>query len=456
MKEKRVDNFMNKRMDLKKKKTAPVHRWPAAIVGILMLLVIGLGLYSLISQTSGTQASLQELKKTSFSVRSYSGDMIAEIELEQKEKTVSEGNVEDRRKDESNESESAERETEAETEPVPDEEASLVEAPEKDLSSMIANAKSNVFTIYTDIKQGSGFLFNDKGDILTNAHVVKDGSYITVKSSNGQEFNGIVIGISEIADIALVRVEDLAGKQPLPIEMGKVSIGTQVFAIGSPENMGNTSTEGEITATDQSFINGYQYENLYEMTANIKRGSSGGPLISAETGNVLGINSIILTDHPEIGYAIPLYTVIDQLHEWVEDPIIPNEEENVHPNVKDASLEEELLKGFISDFYELIPYSLNDEEITYYQFFLLPGSQGEMAAKAMVDSMKSENRNFEKAERTITSIFIDETKAIINVDASFTYHDPGVSNVETIGHSIVYTIEIDDFGDYRISGLTFE
>src|SRR5690606_27750550 len=107
-------------------------------------------------------------------------------------------------------------------------------------------------------------------------------------------FNGRIIGISDTADIALVRVEDMAGKQPLPIELEKASVGTKVFAIGSPENISNTSTEGEITATDKSFVDGYHYDDLYEMTANIKRGSSGGPLISADTGNVLGINSIIL------------------------------------------------------------------------------------------------------------------------------------------------------------------
>ncbi|MBO1912906.1 trypsin-like peptidase domain-containing protein, partial [Microvirga sp. 3-52] len=104
-------------------------------------------------------------------------------------------------------------------------------APETDLSSTIANAKSFVYTIDSDLQQGSGFLFNEKGDIVTNAHVAKDAAYITVTNSNGQQFNGHVIGISDKTDIALIRVLDLAGKQPMEMELSRVPVGTKVFAL---------------------------------------------------------------------------------------------------------------------------------------------------------------------------------------------------------------------------------
>src|SRR5690606_1205687 len=126
-----------KRTELRKKNTVPNRkRWSAALIGILMLLVIGAGLYSLISsQTQQTEATLQELKKTSFTERGYSGGMLAEIEIEieEVEALVSEGTVVDQRSTE-------QQEAEEEAEEV--EEVSLVEAPEKDLSSMIANAKA--------------------------------------------------------------------------------------------------------------------------------------------------------------------------------------------------------------------------------------------------------------------------------------------------------------------------
>lgn len=456
---------MNKRMDMKKNNAAQSRkRWSAAIIGIILLLAVGAGLYTLVSQPD-TEAITQELKQTSFSERGYGGGVIAEIEVEEKE-TTPEGTVEDlteeepekapeeEPKEEPKEEEPAE-EKPAEEEPA-EEEESLVEAPEQDLSSMIANAKTNVYTIYTDLEQGSGFLFNEKGDILTNAHVVKDAAYITVKNSNGQEFNGRVIGISDTTDIALVRVEEIAGKQPMTIEMSKAAVGTPVFALGSPENISNTSTEGEITATDGSFVNDYQYNNLYEMTANIKPGSSGGPLISAQTGNVLGINSIVLTDQPEIGYAIPIYTVIDQLKEWVANPIQTKEEDVVLQDVEDAYFDEELLRAFISDFYELVPYSLNDDELGYYLFFLLPGSQAETAGTEMVESMKAENREFEAAERTITSVEIHENEAIIKADASFTYHNKESDELEAIEHSAVFTVVIDEYGDYQISEIAIQ
>ena len=68
---------------------------------------------------------------------------------------------------------------------------------------------------YILILQGSGFLFNKKGDIITNAHVAKDASYVFVTNEHGQEFEGQVIGISKKTDVALIRVPDLAGKDPL-------------------------------------------------------------------------------------------------------------------------------------------------------------------------------------------------------------------------------------------------
>src|SRR5690606_7671125 len=143
-------------------------------------------------------------------------------------------------------------------------------------ASMIANAKTHVYTLYTDLEQGSGFLINNQGDILTNAHVVLDASYVTVKNSDGQEFNGNIIGISETQDLAIVRVNELAGKEPLEIEMEPVDIGTPVVAIGSPGDQSNTATTGEITATDLDFMDQFEYTGLYEMNAEISQGSSGG------------------------------------------------------------------------------------------------------------------------------------------------------------------------------------
>lgn len=103
-------------------------------------------------------------------------------------------------------------ETEAPPEAETEQTDSPVDTAAQEKAVMTANAKTHVYTIYTDFEQGSGFLFNNKGDILTNAHVVRDATFISLVNSDGQEFAGKVIGMSLDEDLALVRVEELAGK----------------------------------------------------------------------------------------------------------------------------------------------------------------------------------------------------------------------------------------------------
>ena len=327
-------------------------------------------------------------------------------------------------------------------------------APERDLSMIIANAKVHVYTINTDLEQGSGFLFNTKGDILTNAHVAKGASYVTLTNSDGQQFNGEVIGISDTVDIALIRVHELAGKQPMALEVSKVPIGTEVFALGSPENIANTSTEGKILSTGKSFYDDYQYNNLYEMDALIKKGSSGGPLIDAKTERILGINSIYLLDNPKIAYAIPIYTVIDQVNEWAANPIIDSSWSEDHmQHIEDAFFAKELLDGFIKSYYELIPYSLNDKNVDYYITYLLSGSGGEAEGKKLVEQYREAHRVFDAVDPTIINIEIGEDEATVEAKSVFTYHDKESDEVHTIDHHAIYTVIIDEYGDYKIKGI---
>ena len=337
-------------------------------------------------------------------------------------------------------------------EEIEDEETVVPVAPETDLSSTIANAKSFVYTIDSDLQQGSGFLFNTKGDIVTNAHVAKDAGYITVTNSNGQQFNGVVIGISETIDIALIRVPDLEGKKPMEMELSKVPVGTKVFALGSPENIANTSTEGEITSFGKSFFDDYDYKNLYEMNATIKQGSSGGPLIDAGTDRIIGINSLILENNPSIGYAIPMYTVIDQLNKWAStaEDITNDLEDHI---IEGAYLDDELLRSFINSYYELIPYSLNDQKLEYYWTYLLPGSQAAKEGVRQVEELSGEHRVFDTVKSTITSVEIGENEATVKANATFTYHDQESDEVKTIDYAATFTVVIDEYGDYAIKTI---
>lgn len=330
-------------------------------------------------------------------------------------------------------------------------------APEKDIAMAIANAKTYVYTIDTDLEQGSGFLFNNQGDIATNAHVAKDATYVVVTNSDGQQFTGYVVGISNKVDIALIRVPELAGKEPMEMELSKIESGRSVFALGSPENIANTSSEGKILSVGKSFNDDYAYTDLYEMDALIKKGSSGGPLIDAETERILGINSIILEENPNIGYAIPVYTVIKQLNEWAANAKIDievTEEEWDHLNV--AYFDKALLTNFIENYYELLPYSLNDRTLTYYRGYLRPGSQAEAEGIKLIDEYAADERIFDEVKATIQSVDIGEDEAVIVANATFVYHNEVSDEVYEVSHEATYTVIIDEYGDYSIKNIVMK
>ncbi len=326
---------------------------------------------------------------------------------------------------------------------------SPVDTTAQEKAVMVANAKTHVYTIYTDFEQGSGFLFNNQGDILTNAHVVRDASFISVVNSDGQEFGGKVIGISIDEDLALVRVEDLAGKEPLEQELQPVEAGIPVIAIGSPENAPNTATEGEITQTDVDFSEVFVYDDLYEMTAQIKQGSSGGPLIDATTGKVLGVNSVMLEDNPQIGYAIPLYTTMDLLKSWAANPQPLPDDQLVEPAIRGAYFDTALLSSFIEAYYDLLPYSMNDSELNYYSSYLVPDSQAVEAVDTVIHEYMEEGRVFDSVTPDVVSVEIEGDKAYVEAGAVFNYHEAN-GETGTIDHRRRYTIIIDSYGDYQI------
>ncbi len=442
-----VTNFMNKRSDYKKQDYSPKKRiWTAVLSILLMLGMVG-GTFALVNQE---EESDLEMKDQTFSDQRYAGFDSKADEFEvPPESSPEEGAVEDAREDEQTEEPA---EVVIVTEPVEVE----VEAPEKNLDQMIANAKTHVYTLYTDLEQGSGFLYNDQGDILTNAHVVKDASYVMLRNSDGQEFNGHIIGISEKTDIALVRVKELAGKQPMPMASKEIAVGSKVIAIGSPNNKANTATDGKITAVGKSFSADYDYNKLYEMTAVLKKGSSGGPLIDAESESIIGINSIILEHAPEVGYAIPIHSVSGQLAKWVKNPIEYATDDIVLQDVKDAYFDEKLLTSFIESYYELLPYALNDPEMNYYESYLQTGSKGAAAGKKQVSELTSKVRTFDAIKAKVSSVKINDKDAVIEATADFVYHDTETGETLKETRRNFFTVIIDEYGDYQIKDLQYE
>jgi serine protease Do len=155
---------------------------------------------------------------------------------------------------------------------------------------------------------GSGVIYDSRGWILTNRHVVKDSSSLTIQLKDGREFPGRVYGIDTLTDLAIVKIE-ATDLPTAPIgDSGELQVGQLTIAIGSPlGTYSNTVTSGIVSATGRRIQveDGTVITNLIQTDAAINPGNSGGPLIDA-IGNVIGINTAVARDSNGIGFAIPI------------------------------------------------------------------------------------------------------------------------------------------------------
>ncbi len=201
---------------------------------------------------------------------------------------------------------------------------------------------------------GSGFLFNEKGDIITNAHVVNDADVIYVRTANGRIYPAAVVGTGESTDIAVIRVPQLAGQKSLNIETKKkAETGDEVISLGSPHGFQNTVTLGIISGTERNFtVDGFEYQNAYQISAQITEGNSGGPLISRESGNVIGINAVGTNDGT-LGFSIPIDDVHKQLSTWSNEAKNENLEFGKTEDIDSTENTEQLVEDaeYVADYF---------------------------------------------------------------------------------------------------------
>ena len=157
---------------------------------------------------------------------------------------------------------------------------------------------------------GSGFILSSDGRIITNAHVVEGSSTVKVTLRDGQVFDGKVIGIDELTDIAVIKIEST----DLPtVKLGSAETlipGEWAIAIGNPLGFDNTVTIGIISALDRPSAQvGIPDKRVrfIQTDAAINPGNSGGPLLNVR-GEVIGLNTAIRTDAQGLGFAIPIET----------------------------------------------------------------------------------------------------------------------------------------------------
>ncbi|MDJ0649358.1 MAG: HhoA/HhoB/HtrA family serine endopeptidase [Xenococcaceae cyanobacterium MO_188.B19] len=161
---------------------------------------------------------------------------------------------------------------------------------------------------YRQQGQGSGFIIDSKGIILTNAHVVSGADKVTVKLRDGRTFQGEVRGVDQLSDLAVVKIKG----DNLPIaplgNSNQVQVGDWAIAVGNPLGLDNTVTLGIISTLNRSSaqvgIPDMRLDFMQTDTA-INPGNSGGPLLN-DRGEVIGINTAIRAGAEGIGFAIPI------------------------------------------------------------------------------------------------------------------------------------------------------
>jgi S1-C subfamily serine protease len=158
--------------------------------------------------------------------------------------------------------------------------------------------------------QGSGFIIDSNGLILTNAHVVDRADRVTVILKDGRTFQGKVQGADEVTDLAVVKI-DGKGLPVAPLgDSNEVMVGDWAIAVGNPLGLDNTVTLGIVSTLQRSSTEvGIPDKRLdfIQTDAAINPGNSGGPLLN-EQGEVIGINTAIRPNAMGIGFAIPVNT----------------------------------------------------------------------------------------------------------------------------------------------------
>jgi putative serine protease PepD len=163
--------------------------------------------------------------------------------------------------------------------------------------------------------EGTGFVYDTKGDIVTNQHVISGAGTVKVKFSDGSTYTASVVGSDSATDVAVLRVNAPSSKlNPLTLaDSSKVEVGDGVVAIGNPFGLDGTVTSGIVSAVGReiSSPDDTPIEGAIQTDAAINHGNSGGPLLDLR-GEVIGITSQIQSEgggNDGVGFAVPSNTV---------------------------------------------------------------------------------------------------------------------------------------------------
>jgi len=170
--------------------------------------------------------------------------------------------------------------------------------------SVYRKVSPSVVQIQTAEGLGSGIVFDNKGDIVTNYHVVGASKTFTVTTSTGKQFKGTLVGTFQADDLAVIKISGANLHPATFADSSKLRVGDIAMAIGNPLGLQSSVTEGIVSALgrDEPEGNGVVLQNSIQTSAAINPGNSGGALVNI-TGNVIGIPTLAASD-PQLGGAV--------------------------------------------------------------------------------------------------------------------------------------------------------
>lgn len=214
-------------------------------------------------------------------------------------------------------------------------------ANEKSVVELFEVSKGSVAYIFTESVQGqlffrrvaegtgSGFIWDDAGHIVTNAHVVEGASRIRVQLDDSEPLPARLVGIAPSYDLAVIRlVSKPENLRPIPVgTSGDLMVGQSVFAIGNPFGLSKTLTAGIVSALGRTLpvSNGREIPDVIQTDAAINPGNSGGPLLDS-AGRLIGVNTAILSQSGSsagVGFAIPVDLVNEIVPQLIERGTLP-------------------------------------------------------------------------------------------------------------------------------------
>ena len=352
------------------------------------------------------------------------------------------------------------------------EQAAVVEKEERqeqytegvDRVTLIKEVQQKVFTVLTSYGQGSGFLYKKGGYVITNAHVVDGEVDVAVRNTQGQEFAATVIGISEHYDIALLYVPDYQNEEPLGIETDISPIGFEVIAFGSPQGFENSASIGYITGHNRDMeVDRFIYKQIYQIDAQIDQGSSGGPLVDAETGKVVGINSLLYTSETStnFGFSIPFYSMLEQFKKWSEQPMSRedilavtgvHEKYSYYEGPVDVDIDMVLAGQFVQSFRMYYELALNESNFNWVADMLAVGSSAYEELEDYVADVSYEGHEFYFIMNDVLDVAYENGNYYVDMNETFDFYS-GTGDYQYYDRHKTYTVIIDEYGAFKIADI---